>query len=323
MNPTEIYSAVAFYGFSPSPKMAENLYNCIIEIFDQLGHPPDKIGVGAPGFGDQLISFSRGSAKLTRQGFSNIQHIDLCSTLPDAKILSSDCYCSVCFSIKDSYVILVAQESLARLSGDSLLPLAKNLIEFIKPCYGIGYYRERQYGPDVYALGINQGGPLIAPSEVQEQKRHISRWCDTGMVEEVYHQGLIRDVYPWNFLTAPQLERPVNGAPLQDWIQADSSRGKLSCITDAVMLWEVEDAQAPAIRSVLWDAGIIFDWRKFNEDEPSERLSPEESLRRVLEDAQSKGVDLSDLQVLRGGSGAEVPTAELKKLLKKPRRSKK
>jgi hypothetical protein len=99
--------------------------------------------------------------------------------------------------------------------------------------------------------------------EEREEGLRVARWCDIGMDREVYRDGLIRDVYPWSFLTKPQLSRLVGKITLQKWIEQDAARGKLTAMPNGVLLWEVEESRIAGIRKELDEAGVIFDWRKF------------------------------------------------------------
>jgi len=325
---SEQCAVLAFYGVKFHQSQMQALYLAVTNWLESIGQSPTSIAVDGKGYGDKVLSFSRTHSRLIRTKFEDVTGFTIYSGIPGETIPSNQYLATAMYSPQLGIFCIAARDSIASLGGDSMLPIAKDTLRILTPDYGIGYHRNYQLGPIGYAVGILkglgiQGLGIGLTAKEQQEADEITKWGLIGIKQQVYRQGLIRDIYPWNFLTEFQYRQLIDGVPLQRWIETDPSRGKLSRITDAMMLWEVEDAQAPAIRSVLWDAGIIFDWRKFVEDKPSERLSPEESLRRVLEDAQSKGVDLNDLQVLRGGSGAEVPTAELKKLLKKPRRSKK
>lgn len=83
------------------------------------------------------------------------------------------------------------------------------------------------------------------------------------MDRQVYREGVLRDVYPWNFLTASHLTAQVNNMVLQDWIQQDEQRGQLKPLNDDVWLWEVNEENILAVRYTLWDAGIIFNWKNY------------------------------------------------------------
>jgi hypothetical protein len=142
-----------------------------------------------------------------------------------------------------------------------MLSIARPVAQALKPVYGIGYTREHRLGPELYAIGIVQGLGLSGPED--EEALIISKWSYIGMVNQVYRDGLLRDVYPWNFLTQPQLSRPVGAVSLQEWIQSDPRHGTLSVLCDRVCLWEVSEADIPDIRQKLRQADVIFDWRKY------------------------------------------------------------
>ena len=82
------------------------------------------------------------------------------------------------------------------------------------------------------------------------------------MEARIWKKGILRDVYPWNFLTQTQLSRKVNALPLQYWVEQDPTRGRIVAVCEGMSLWELDPASLPAVRQSLSEAGIIFDWRK-------------------------------------------------------------
>lgn len=165
-----------------------------------------------------------------------------------------------------------------------MLALAQTIADLLKPDYGIGYRREYRFGPGFYAWGIPQvpdSVPLFDPEREKEDEL-ISKWGQIGLDEKVYLRGLLRDVYPWNFVTQPQLTAKVGRLTLQQWIQKTPERGQLSPLTDEMMLWSVEAQHIPTLRQQLWEAGVIFDYTKFLDDD--EEISEREALHRLLPD---------------------------------------
>lgn len=258
-------SAVVFYGISPEARAAEIFYRTAVEWFASLGHAPDKVSITGPGHSGKLGSFSRGNAKLHKTGFNGIVNFEVNSSTPNA-VTGHDYFLTATYDSADKgmFADVVARSSLANLSHTSMLPLARTLAQVLKPAYGIGFTREHRLGPELYAVGICYGGDDVPTGEAYEEARNISRWCDMGMVKQVYREGLLRDVYPWNFLTQPQLTKPVGGVPLERWIQQSMERGKIGPLCDGVVLWEVAEAHLPAVRLALYKAGVIFDWRKYS-----------------------------------------------------------
>ncbi len=108
-----------------------------------------------------------------------------------------------------------------------------------------------------------------------KESREIARWGRDGLEEKVYRQGILRDVYPWNFLTEGQLFRVLtiaepttdvgfNGLAnfetetLEKWILKDPRHGTLIAIGKGVSLWEVRSSEIAAIRNHLRCAGVIL-----------------------------------------------------------------
>ena len=92
------------------------------------------------------------------------------------------------------------------------------------------------------------------PADTPEGDR-MAAWGMTGRDERVYDKGLLRDVYPWSFLTASQFAAPIDGVPLWKWIEQDARRGTISEFMPGTMLWEVPDDRIADVRFALAHAG--------------------------------------------------------------------
>jgi hypothetical protein len=255
---SEECSAIAFYGIEPSANAAEKLYHRLIMWFQELGNPPDKIAIKGLGYSGKLVPFIRGNTSLHKAGFDGIIVFELVCTSPNAQIWGRDFELTASYNADDGglHADIIARSSVASLSPTSMLPIATAMCQILKPSYGIGYRRERSLGPELYAIGLAKGLGLTGAD--YEEAVHISRWCD-GMDDRVWTQGLLRDVYPWNFLTAPQLARPVGRASLEKWIRQDAKHGTLLALCNGITLWEIMDADISAVRQALAQAGVIFD----------------------------------------------------------------
>src|SRR5262249_46565870 len=100
------------------------------------------------------------------------------------------------------------------------------------------------------------------PDESLEQ---IVQWGKMAMPKELYRKGLIRDIYPWNFLNKAQRSAPVEGATLEEWINADRSRGKIGPAPCDLSVWGIEPNRIDEIRPVLKQNKVIFDYRDFEQ----------------------------------------------------------
>jgi len=233
-------AAVVFYGIDQSAKAAEGFYSTMIKVLNGLDIPPDKLAITGPGHSGKLLSFARGNAKLQKTGFRGVTDLEVVSSLEDAQRVR-DYFVTSEWSADYSYSLIVARSSLATLSNSSMLPIARILAIEVKPEYGIGYKVHRDSGPEWYAVGIGYSSSVeVAASKVSGQAYEDSlarcRWGD-AMKERVWLKGILRDVYPWNFLTKPQLSKKIGGVSLQKWINQDPRRGALTALCDGVDLW--------------------------------------------------------------------------------------
>jgi hypothetical protein len=259
-------AALSFHGVDFRPTAVAELYEVVVRWFEEVGSPPDLVSAEGPGLSGNWTKFAPTHAKLLKRGFEGIKDLSLVSMVPDGRIPVDDYLVSVIYSAKYSNVSLAARSSLAPLSQSAMLPIARQIAHFMKPQYGIGYTRSHRKGPMMYAVGICQGlGPdgygvgLIGAE--REEADSISWWGD-GMSERVWEKGILRDVYPWCFLTEPQLRKSVNGVPLEDWVRRGKRRGTLNSLCEGVSLWEVDESDIPIVRALLRDEDVLFDWRK-------------------------------------------------------------
>ena len=263
---------MSFYGARRSSSAAENTFHSLCGWFVQLGFSPDRIGITGTGHTGKIGDYRRGIARLEKTGFADVDSFEINVSLPLAKDGGVDYSASAVFSrdARDGgYVVAAVPSSYARKGV--WLPIVRDLVDFLHPSYGIAFEMPLRKGPIFYALGLNSTrlNEYKAPTDEEYDRRlSISRWGDLGMVEEVYRQGFLRNVYRWNFLTQPQLDRPVEGASLAKWIKADPHRGTLEPLAGDVWLWEVEESNRELIRDRLHDADAIFDWRKYWNIEP-------------------------------------------------------
>jgi hypothetical protein len=255
---------LVFYGIDPSPKSAEQFFLAASEWFTDLGFPPDKLGIGGKGHSGKVGDYRRVISKLQKTSFSEVKDFSMYASKPNAFIPGEDYFVSANFARADpdgGYAVIALPRS--RMTKEVWLPVAHKIVQNLRPAYGLAFNRELALGPVWYALGVCYGGDPVPTGAAYDEALNISRWCDTGMAKKVYRHGLLRDVYPWNFLTQSQLDLKVEGLPLQEWIQKQDCRGLLSQLTDDMFLWELTEEQIPEVRKVLWAEDAIFDWRKF------------------------------------------------------------
>lgn len=257
-------SVIAFYGIDPSPEAIRCFYLQALNWFEALGYSIDMMAVEGPGFSGQYRTFKRTHPKLQKAGFSSITSFSLATLLPDGKDPLFDFLIDIACRTDNRLVAYIAVNSgVLKLPSEAMSRMADSAIACLKPIYGIGYKRSRQDGPTLYVVGIGQGGREVLTGAAYEEAVRHGHWGRLGVKRQVYREGVIRDVYPWNFLTASHLTAQVNNRVLQDWIQEDEQRGHLKPLNDDVWLWEVNEENRLAVRSTLWNAGIIFNWKNY------------------------------------------------------------
>jgi hypothetical protein len=256
---------LAFYGIQASTGATEGFFHCVVQWMTSLGHAPDKLGISGAECTGKLREYRRGLAALEKSGFSQVDSFSVHASLPSARISLTQYSTAASFSRSAAaagfYAVVAVPSTFA--SKANWLSIVKQIVGHVRPAYGIGFERPLALGPIFYALGICCGGDPAPTGDAYDEARNISRWSNLGMVRQVYRQGLLRDIFPWNFLTKPQLDKEIGGMPLAKWIQKDGGRGRLDVLCDDVWLWEVDPSQQAAKRKELQRAGTIFDWRKY------------------------------------------------------------
>jgi hypothetical protein len=256
-------TVLAFYGIDSRAEVAPRFYNFALTWFVGNAHQPNQISVHGPGFGGRPVAFSQTSSTLQRQGFAGVTNVYLVAMFPGGQIPVRDWLLNVNWSLTDRYAVFAAESSIVLFHSDGFRRYAEEVARLLQPEYGIAYEMSKRLAPDMFALGIGQKEGAILTGEAYEEARNVARWGDMGMEQQVWRSGVIRDVYPWNFLTAAQLNKKVAGCSLREWIGQDSQRGSLSELSDSVVLWIVPASSIQAIRQQLREARLFFDWRQF------------------------------------------------------------
>jgi len=252
-----------FYGIEVSPKAAEKSFQLTVKWFGDLKYPPNKIAIKGSGHSGKVISFNRGRSRLLKTGFDQVSAMEISTLAEDGVYTSFDHIIEVAFGY--SKLSISASTQLTSLSLEAIYSTIHSLIVDFKPEYGVGYvlYRGAKGGLHY----------LPKPEEDPEEWTRLQKWDHYGIKESHHKQGEIRDVYPFNFLNSSQLQMPVEGVSLSDWIQQDPQRGTLEPVDERLTLWKVPEESIPAIRDILWKTGQIFDWNKYCPPP----LSPEEA----------------------------------------------
>lgn len=303
-------SVVAFYGCKLASETLEGLYADLVAWFDSLNAHPDRLGVHGAGFSVRGGSFKTNNARLKKCGFSSVTGFDLYHLRTGGDVELWDWLVAANLSSGNSSCVIGVSSSISGLPGESLLAISRKVAGHLRPTYGIGFRRSMRLGPTLYAVGMVMG--LQPWGNDRPEGDAIDAWRLVGIKERVYDQGALRDIYPWNFLTASQLDRKVAGVRLEDWIRGGKRRGTLQEFTPGVYLWDVRDDDISSIRATLAESGVIFMVPEPPPEEPKARESPEKSLRSLL--GHFGAYDPQQTEV-RHGDGTPVPPEEVREVL--------
>lgn len=272
MEVSEECSAFALYGGVPGETAAARFFHLIMAWNEELGLVPDALSVTRPtrhGLDAEDPGpsgpFRRVAPRLLRSGFDRITYIQLITTVPGVvqnpvlNILVGALWAS------ETDAIVVARSSVATLDSKTMLPLASALINALEPEYGIGYRLDAELNPAFYGMGVGVGRPTRDPFTIKPQdsleeddEPPNSYWYTCGKPKKVYRQGILRGVYPWNFLNPAQRSWSVGGLSLEQWIRQDEMRGTLTPINSTLTLWRVADSAQEEIQRFLRSHGMIL-----------------------------------------------------------------
>src|SRR5262245_12618661 len=202
-------TVLALYGIDTSAELAGRFYHSALSWFRVNGHWPNRIGVRGPGFSGKEVDFSKVNNRLQRRGFKDVANIILVTMFPGGQIPVRDWLLTVDWSANERSAVIAAESPIVPFRSEGFRRYAEEVVRLLRPEYGIAYQMPHFLAPDMYAFGIGQQLGTILTGEAYEEARNRSRWLDMGMVQSVWRAGVIRDVYPWNFLTAPQLDAKV------------------------------------------------------------------------------------------------------------------
>jgi hypothetical protein len=302
------HAAIAFWGLRPRPKALKAIYTQSIAWLGRHGCQPDLMGTDLDG--GNMVRHSRSEAKLIARRFTGTSLLGLATLMDGVRDHLSGTKAEIAYDASDNgYLVIAFQTLIVDLPSDELLEIAREACALTYPAYGIGYRRRFLFGPVCYGMPLAEG-----PCSEQEATQ-ITQWM-SGVEEQVFLRGQLRDVYPWNFLTAPALQRSIDGIALADWIGKRPNRGRLSRLTDSVALWEVGDLDIPPLRQSLSDAGIIYHHER--DTLPPRPLSPpmtpEDSLQGTLEAFGMSAEEVDILKVEQFGKTRKLSDAEVKKI---------
>ena len=275
-------SALAFYGIRPSPKAAEDFYHAMVEWFGRLATRRTRAGLRHPvRYATRLLPTPERQAG--EEGLSKVTGVTVVATTPGAEYWDSDCYAAASYMGDDdeltAYMWRGPRSPRCRQRPCCRLP---EVAQLLKPVYGISTPIGR-LDAGFYAIGLNFDPGDLTPRN-SRNRSGSARGARHSLRDQVYRKGILRDVYPWNFLTRPHLKKKVDGVPLEQWIRQNARRGgsassAAGCISGN---WLRNTFRGPpnSLR-----AGLILEPEEDDYVDPE--ITPEESLAVVFRTFES------------------------------------
>jgi hypothetical protein len=232
-------------------------YRIAVEFFEALGVEPDTGSFGPVSPKKRPIQFKTLKKRIIKANSSSIGNIALHNTIPDyvqlifgwtvtAQLIASD----------GKTTFFCFDDSLRSFHPDFMKDIMSKISALCEVVYGVAYQRPFELGPDAYALGMGAG--MGYSTEDMARSHRIGDWFRERMRRNRHVQGLLRDVYPLNFLSRPHLENPVDGQPLAEWIAAAAGRGELAPMADGVWCWSVPPESLEGVRAILRPRGLLI-----------------------------------------------------------------
>jgi hypothetical protein len=259
-------AVVAFYGFDYSEERVKACLERSLDWFKSLGFNEGGLGYRKAGKLRQISKLT--PKKAGRFTFDEVTHFNLFAVAESSELVWYDFNLATGFdgeyASRCNNAYIAAFHTIATIGCDSLSDVARDFVTILEPGYGIGFLLPQILGPISYVHGFTAGpADYVAVGEEYEEEVRICRWPDVGLENEVYRHGIIRDVYPLNYLNKSQLERPVNGIPLQAWIEQEARRGSIEKFSDGLWLWTVPRDEIPEIRRILKASDAVFNYKLY------------------------------------------------------------
>lgn len=248
--------SLAFYGINTDVDLLQDFYFRTAEFFEAVCYAPDRLAVFGPGHTSKVGNFERINCRLEKAGFATVEGFEMYVS-SQSKLASAGSIAEcLCRTTNDSCAVICVPAS--KLIIAELFRFSNQILSRLNPEYGIGYLRDGAKGPAFYAIGM--GVESDEETEDEDVLDNIFAWGQIGMSQQLYRQGLVRDVYTWNYLAPVHLNRRIESMTLENWIQSAPDRGTLRKICEHA-IWEVPPSKIPKIRTALSKAKLRFDHR--------------------------------------------------------------
>lgn len=225
-------------------------------FFDANGVVPNICSVPRPDDSSETTSYSTMENRLRSKALP-VDALLLYHTLPDYAQLvfgwdvtaSIDCR-------EERTMAFCCDPTLRGIELEYFDGLLDRIANIVPLCYGIGYLRTFEQGPDIYADGMGAGSDFSDEGEAEADR--IASWFHERMGENRQRTGYLRDVYPLNVISEPHLSQRIDGLALADWIAQSPQRGSLRSLPGNASVWRINESQVAHVREQLVKTGLLI-----------------------------------------------------------------
>ncbi|MBN9565617.1 MAG: hypothetical protein J0G29_05955, partial [Alphaproteobacteria bacterium] len=230
-------SCLALYDLDVGQIDYKGLFYELLAWIHELGYTPVRASVDGEGINHHTTKTFKYVKKLMEErDFKGLTGFWLGVTPPDHKDDSFDSFISAGIStdIRANNLSLYVNNAIMDPGWEYVEELATRFLPFLPCRYGIGYQWKQSWSPSFYAVGILGGLQPIGTPEADYARDMISRWFHNYGDPKYWRTGMLRDVYPLNFLSQAHLANQVEGMPFDQWVASDLARGTLNPLTDSM-----------------------------------------------------------------------------------------
>ena len=255
---SELANVLALHDFDNTTYDLKGWVAYVVDLFRKYGIEPTHMGIYLPSSinSKKMNTYVQEIKKLDTVDNATITGITLDATMHGSGDSCRDNISTSWLSIRDepSSCVLVLDNAIVPFDFHIWNQITQQMADFFQPSYGYGFQRSFKKGPEWYPFGTIGGSVEWRNPESDL----ITCWKNSYHREKRYRSGDLRDVYPLNVLSLAHNQRMVEGKPLFDWINGDSTRGTLTKLSENLWSWWVLEEKIDAVRAALKPTGILL-----------------------------------------------------------------
>ena len=219
---------------------------------------PHVIGISGEKYSGNVMRFKTGYKKAAGAAYEGIDGISLYTVNPNYDFAY---YWQILFSISlvnDDFSLFIGTDvnvtTKDHVIQEAIIPIC-NLLNI---SYGYSYTMPFEKGPFAYGSSGIDLPPGFELSDEEEmyliKSSPYNRILNAGT-------AIFRDIYQENILTELQMNAPVEGMLLRNWIMSDPAHGTLTELAGKAF-WKLEKEKIVYVRNILNQHGLLVAFDK-------------------------------------------------------------